>query len=482
MIHVHTNNPLQAMVSSNHIFECAMADQSEFDALLAGIKNGGDLDALVDGLSDESVLEIRKKLNPYGVQSAAAASDRVAVVSITNLAEKYMQRMQMTGLVSFLFRMLDEWMMADGEPLIHLDNFEAYQAKASEVAADAAIAQAWIAATPEPREATREPDGSITAEEAEVHHAHHAWKATRLLHDRTLERHKGYQYRIVARKFLDTLFTYNPDQHVRSSYASNPLDTERAPIAGVSKRGPRGGGRRGGRGGRGRGAKNASQATRHIPPADTYSRLTTYITRNYEEIRTAVTDMYAEKPDIEFAVMPRGIFTEQEAKDYVRKHRDETTADLLTLTVGKWNLVGPFKNNQERINFYNDKTEVIETILRTGEDDKKIGADLMRKRVQRKKKENIREAGPDDEEFLNRYRGNLENNSAEQNGAEDINRTGIKAKEEHTFAVHEECPYDAVQVDVFNLEAGGASVVKSEFFVQAEAPTLPTALDEKRDD
>ena len=42
--------------------------------------------------------------------------------------------------------------------------------------------------------------------------------------------------------------------------------------------------------------------------------------------------------------------------------------------------------------------------------------------------------------------------------------------EEVTFTQHEDCPYDAVQVDVFDFRNGGETVKKSEFFTQAEAP------------
>jgi hypothetical protein len=138
-------------------------------------------------------------------------------------------------------------------------------------------------------------------------------------------------------------------------------------------------------------------------------------------------------------------------------------------------LCGSFKKNRDRINFYNEKTAVIEEIFKQLEQDKKLGADLMRKRVKRKKNKNVAESGPDPEEFKQYKKNNpsgFENMGAENVSLEDKKET---KDDDVIFKIHEECPYDAVQVDVFDLRKGGQIVHKSEFFTESEAPEPETA-------
>jgi hypothetical protein len=214
---------------------------------------------------------------------------------------------------------------------------------------------------------------------------------------------------------------------------------------------------------------------KHIPPADVFHRWAYYTDSNYEEVRTAVKDLYCEKPDLEFAINPYDQFDSQEdAEKYVQKHKNEVIADVLTLTNGKWNLCGSFKKNRDRINFYNEKTAVIEEIFKQLEQDKKLGADLMRKRVKRKKNKNVTESGPDPEEFKQYKKNNpsgFENMGAENVSLEDKKDT---KDDDVIFKIHEECPYDAVQVDVFDMRKGGQIVQKSEFFTEAETPEPET--------
>ena len=462
----------------------SQTSEADFKQLVDSIRQGGDVNQLTSNLTDEQVIQMRKWLNPYGRAPTATAGKEAdmpqVIVSLINLKEQYMKRFLMTSLIGFLYKMLDEWELSRDEPVVPLDDFNEYMKTAKEAAKDGEASRKWLADNPEP--SLPEPDDPAAQE---LKQQHDKWHAEALRHRRIIERDSGYSRRIVARQFIDYLFQFNPDLHVRSAYASNPLDPERAPISGVTPKVPLSENDekieedaskafKAFKASKTPKTPNSSHSTRHIPPADVFHRWTYYSDNNFEEIRSAVTDIYADKPDFEYAVLPYGEFSNKEEADkFVNKHRDEVIADLVTLTKGKWNLMGAFKANRERINFYNDKTAVVEALLKQVEEDKKLGADLMRKRVERVKKKNIAEYGPDDAEFLERYRKDQANNQAEQMGAEDVARVGVKSKETHTFAVHEECPYDAVQVDVFDMMDGGKTVKKSEFFTQAETPQVP---------
>lgn len=416
---------------------------TDFDDLLNMVRVDNNL---VDNLTDEQVTELRKMMNPYG--RTIEGSGKFTCLSITNLSEQYMQKFLMTSLVGFLYRQCDEHMLSDGEPPTHMEDFKGFMKAYNSAVKDAVASKEWLADFEE----QKLDEKKLTFEQ----------KADRLRHTRKVERGEGFKHRLIVRKFLDSLFNFNPDKHVRSAYSHNPLDPERVVPSRVkpkkatsltknlvdSKR-------------------SNSRLVQNIPPADTFHRWKYYTDSNYEEIRNATQDLYCEKPDLEFAINPYDQFnSEDDAKRFVQKHKNEVIADVLTLHNSKWNLTGSFKKNRNRINFYNEKTAVIEQIFKRIEQDKKLGADLMRKRVKRKKIKNIKEVGSDVKE-LKQYK-NQTSAAMESMGAEDLSNDSKRSKS--TFSIHDECPYDAVQVDVFDFRKGGQVVKKSEFFTQAEDP------------
>lgn len=411
-----------------------MSDKTDFDQLLDMVK----LDSnLVDTMTDEQVTELRKRMNPYG--RTIEGSGDYTCLSITNLSEKYMQRFLMTSLIGFLYRQCDEYMLDVGEPPTRMDNYTEYLENHRKSNFDAVSSKLFL------KDYENIDEKKLTNEN----------KADILYHTKMIERADGFNRRLVVRQFIDELFQFNPDKHVRSAYSDNPLDTERSrpcdkPTPEIER------------------SHVSGEFDRHIPPSDTFHRWSYYTDSNYEEIRTAVRNIYCEKPDLEYAINPYSSFkTQEEAADFVQKHKDEVITDVLTLSNGKWNLCGSFKNNRERVNFYNNKTEIIEEIFKQMETDKKLGADMMRKRVRRKKVRNVKECGEEHVEFK-QYRKSMIS-GVERMGAEDISLEPPEKKVEKN-SVHEECPYDAVQVDVFDFRNGGQTVKKSEFFTQAEAP------------
>lgn len=395
-----------------------ISDISDFNQLLSMVREDT---GLIEKLTDEQVTMLRTGLNPYG--RTVEGSGKLTCISIINMEEQYMRKFLMTSLIGFLYRKCDEYGLDDGEPPVYMDDSKDFLDKYHKAISAAKLSYVFLNST----EAKDLSNPEI--------------KARHLKETRIVQKAENMKKRLIIRQFLDENFSFNPDLHIRSAYSSNPLDTERKSI-------------------------NESKSTfvNHIPPADIYHRWQYYTDTNYEEIRSSVNDLYCEKPDIEFAINPYDQFETQEDSDkFVQKHKNEVIADILTLTNGKWNLCGSFKKNRERINFYNEKTAVIEEIFKQIEQDKKLGADLMRKRVIRKKKQNIADYGKEPEEFKT-YR--KENPSGFENfGAEDM------SKHKENFTVSKDCPYDAVQVDVFDFSQGGATVSKSEFFTEAEEPS-----------
>jgi hypothetical protein len=428
----------------------------DFDELLNLIKADADL---VDNLTDEQVTELRKKFNPYG--RTIEGQGKLSCISITNLSEQYMKKFLMTGLISFLYRQCDEHELDAGEPPTHMDDFDEFVSKYEEALTMGKASVQWMKKFNTDHKDVDEKD--IPAEQ----------KARRLDHKRIVDRAEGFKRRLVVRQFLDGLFQFNPDKHVRSAYANNPLDPERVTPAQVTRSDTK---TLVGRNGKKMVIKRSKTETKkransehvqHIPPADTFHRWNYYLDVNYEEIRSATGDLYCDKPDLEYAVNPYEQFdTEEDAKKFVQKHKNEVIADIVTIYNGRWNLMGSFKKNRDRVNFYNEKTEVIEEIFKQLEKDKKMGGAMMRKRVNRLKKKNVAEYGEEPKEFKQYRKDN-------PSGFESMGAEVVKDDDKNNdskFQVHEDCPYDAVQVDVIEMSGGGTSVKRSEFFTQAEAP------------
>lgn len=107
----------------------------------------------------------------------------------------------------------------------------------------------------------------------------------------------------------------------------------------------------------------------------------------------------------------------------------------------------------------------MEEMIKQLERDEKLGQDLMKKRVAKKKKQNIIEAGPDAESFK---KWRAQNNELKKLGAA---YAGDQADPD--------CPDDAVQVDVWKIAKGGTEITKEKFFSAAEAPTFVKEAQDK---
>lgn len=253
--------------------------------------------------------------------------------------------------------------------------------------------------------------------------------------------------RVIIWQFLNSLFHFNPDEHVRSSFVSNPADPERTPLGTIP-----------------RGCGVVDDFTEHIPPADTYLRWKFYEDANFESLKDAVRDIHGLRSDIEYAVIVYDTFaTKEEAEQFKDKFRNELITDMYIITNNGWTLLGSYSQNRERIDFYNKNTQILEQMMAQVTEDRKLGADLMRKRVRKMKKKNIAEVGPDHPSFVRHKQENPTDMGAM--GAEDL---GAKPGEEIT----EDAPEDAVNVDVYQFRDGGRKMDVGRFYSQSDRPEM----------
>ena len=138
-----------------------------------------------------------------------------------------------------------------------------------------------------------------------------------------------------------------------------------------------------------------------VPPQDTFHRWRYYMDVNMEALRAAVSSIYHEKPDLDFALQIMETHTgtpEEIAKweeDFRDKNQDRLVSDIKSIVHGSWTMLGEFQANRQKANIYNRKTEILKRILDRHEEDKKLGSLLMRQRVRKEKAKNIAKEGPD---------------------------------------------------------------------------------------
>jgi hypothetical protein len=262
----------------------------------------------------------------------------------------------------------------------------------------------------------------------------------------------------------------------------------------------------------------------NIPPQDTFHRWNYFTEVNYEEIRTITECLYPERPDLDWAVAIWTTFkgTDEELdkqfNDYCQKHQDELPSSIRSIEIGKWTLLGDFKENRKNLQFYNKNTEVLKRIIDRHTEDKKIGTELMRNRVRQVKAKNIEEEGPDapglknyksavssdgkdlsskgvekvitPEEMkrLEKTRGNLkaakelevlEEYENIMKGLDEIKKyRELTTEEIDKYSKAEliikqakemlNVPDDAIQVDVFTTDAKSGTFSKSHFYTKCE--------------
>jgi len=209
------------------------------------------------------------------------------------------------------------------------------------------------------------------------------------------------------------------------------------------------------------------------PPVDVFHHFGRYITNNYEHLRNVCASLYAEKPDVEFAVIYYDHFkTEDDARKYRIKHQNDFRAAPYTISNNGITLLGPFKENRERVDFYNKNTEILKIMMEQMEMDHKLGKDLMEKSVKREKVKNMMQTGLDNE-GLSKYVAVA--NEIRGLGAKEILS---KEEKERLFELQRqreqaEVPENMICMDVFKTEEtadGESRLVRDVLHTQAEEP------------
>jgi hypothetical protein len=257
---------------------------------------------------------------------------------------------------------------------------------------------------------------------------------------RSLDEYNGVSDKTQIYDFLNSIFEFNPDFHVKKS-SSKKKDVDNNTLDSINN-------------------EQTNTSKLQNIPADTFYRIDNYMAVNYEYLRSIVEDVYFERPDFDYIINIYDSFSnENDAKTFVNKFQDQFIHDVHTIKNNNWTFLGPFKNNREKVDFYNDNTTHLKSILEQVESDQKLGKELMKKRVTNEKRKNIRTQGTHATD-VGSSMGNTET-IADNKDANDMSLMDspyLRNDSQH------------LRVDVF--ETDGIDIKKSHFMTESVKPEI----------
>lgn len=451
-------------------------------------------DSDLSDLPSDEILNLRKKINPYG--RTIEGSDKYLNFSITQIHHEYWKKFIITSFVGFLNRMNDEWKVPEGVPVTPVYDYlndntlldtpkMVLEKKDKSAIYDYEFNKEWMKKRVIVKEFLEEflqfnPDEHVRS----AHRPNRADKERKPI-DTNAGKLAVEHLKKTDKVFRDNEALYEDIKKVSDTDSKKVSDTddynkpkliktkmvkkvikkngvsktvvvevqvddngnEIKPINVKDKLV------------NGKDPMVSKSVREMIPPHDVFGKFKMYYQSNYEELRDAVKDLYCEKPELELAINPYSWHdTPEDAEIFKKKHRNEVIAEIFTAHSGKWNFFDSFKEQRENVNFYNDNTVILEEMIKQQEKDERLGQDLMKKRIDKMKKKNIIESGPDAESFK-KWRS--QNNELAKLGASHI---GDQASDE--------CPPDGIEVPVWRVAKGGLEITREKFYSQAEAPTF----------
>ena len=421
----------------------------------------------VNDLTIEEAIEIEKYLNPYS--ATLYGDEKYTCISFTNLKEKYMQKLLTTALIGFTYQMCKEHVIEDDdlEVKINKDDYTEYKDHQDKENKEyinnlefkfyTEFKEALISENSSEYELTE--DDELTLRSKVNDAINDLLKPTKFFNnEKFLQRQEelinqqSASEQTVITRFLNKLYKYDPNLHTTSVYNENNNDPERQTV------------------------NKDNKFIETIPSNDTYSRFNYYYEVNYEEIRQAVKYLYNDKPDTEVAINVFDTFDSiEECNDYINKNKDKIITNVLSLTNYKWNLLGPFKKNRERISFYNENTVVLENILKQQEQDAKMGKKLLDERVRKKKVKNVKEYGKDHPNFA-KYR--KENPNGISTNAKTVEFTDDKVTVTENLEIADTgamvdtdgVPMDSLEIGITSINLKSNEVKTGKIYTKAKSP------------
>lgn len=459
------------------------------DELIEDIKNGEMEKATrrLKKFSPEELDLVMKETQPFK-SIGTASREKFVVASVNNLKEEYYKKLLTTAMVGFLYQMCEEYTIHDEDLNEQVDESEFME----EVAEDTnfvvnydkiyneELVRVFKETFPSDTTTTKFKDMEDKLEETVLTEiAIH----TKELHESSKEKkfvlnksklfdhiqkkieEQSKEEREVISRFLNSVFKYNPNDHLEKAYDETDAVSQKDPERDVIQPD----------------SDDSVEATvyTNIPPNDTFSRFTSFYEINYEKLRNATHTLYNVKPDLDYAMIVYDIFdTYQDVEKFIHKYTTDSKFSFLTFALNTWTFLGPFDKNKERIKYYNKNNKILEGMLEQQEKDAILGEQLIKDRIKKKKIKNTKYYGPDDPNFAIYKKENASVMESEYGiKVTDTEDGGIQVEEEvevgedGTPVDEEGTPLNAIEFDVHSINAKtGKMVTKKMYSKAADAP------------
>lgn len=356
-----------------------------FNSLLEEIQSGQDIREKIASLTEDQIDALFKESQPFKALGTAS-TDKIVLGSVSNLREKYLKKLITTTMVSFLFQMKDEFTTDDADLTVPVDKERFYEQRhvdplpenfSHEQLYNKCLLSMYQQTVPGGTAMTYPEMESALSEDKLLQVAQQAnTKYDQLIGKEKVFNSSKYDEavqaaisaqseseRLVINRFLQWLFKYDANTHVEEG--ANPIenDPERKNISDLE-----------------------GTVYENIPPNDTHCRFNTYYEVNYDKMREATHNIYNVKPDLEHAMIIYDVKnTKEEVDAFIHKYGSASKYDIVSFPLNRWTLMGPFKENRERIDYYNKHNSIIKSMLEQQEKDAALGEDLMKKRIKSKK-------------------------------------------------------------------------------------------------
>jgi hypothetical protein len=452
-----------------------------YNELIEDIKSGNvsAVESKISELDEEQLNKLFTEAQPYKALGTAS-TDRSVIASISNLREKYLKKLITTTMVSFLFQMKEEYNI-DEDELTNVPNKEDFMEDQKVPLADnvnveniyndllatfykSKFPESKVTVYKEMEDALEEDDLlqlSISANDKFESLSQTEKKLNALKYDEAIVNaidEQSESERKVIDKFLKKLFKYNKDKHVQCGEHANVGDPERADLEEL---------------------KGTDPVYDNIPPNDIHCYFNSYYEINYEKMREATMNIYNVKPDLEQAVIIYDVVDDKKGvDDFIHKYGSTSKYDIISFPLNQWTLVAPFKENRERVDYYDKNNSIIKSMLDQQEKDAALGEELMKNRIKAKKTKAEKVFGKDSPAF-DKYRKFNPSELETKYGVtlEDVDENHVKVSREVTvdantgeeLKVDEDgVPDNALEVPITTINARTGTSSQTRMFTQSK--------------
>jgi len=193
-----------------------------------------------------------------------------------------------------------------------------------------------------------------------------------------------------------------------------------------------------------------------------------YEEANYDSLRDLTNDMYEEKPELEFAILPLTTVKDQfEETKFREKYEKRLRVNITSVKLWAWSYLDARQGNRDRTEYTDRKMELINQMVKNSREEEKLYNDMLTKRVSKSRAKNERKHGKVNPEIYNKGT----NSQLIEYGVKSV-REIDQARDEPLDSVDADCPSNAVEVNVMTLksdhETGETVLEAAKFFTEEE--------------